>query len=434
MKKIEIVKNNCKYQTHYGVPSGSITYAKGGAYKPLYDVNEVGTQLMKIGSQYFINYHFDNSFLDGVSIEVDNSPLTKNDKLLFLPNTNFPVRKLKSLSKGNPISGISTVKKVQNATRIVGYVDKGFTEDELKKYFKVEELSNYMYWYCQSYLYLDINHGGKNYNVMGTGRYFASFGAVTGMMYADKDTILKNHDYTKCINYLLSTNKITSKLPSVGGLDSITARVFMPIDVVSTADYRTRDSVCNLITDKLFDVIDAGYKFTDISTLYSQIGDSVMDADEYINISKSLETADELTFKMITESLTTYNLDESMFYMCMLVRNHLEVGKSQWLNTNVKSLMNICTAACGASKGRLRNLKPMEILEKLSKKGYVSKVPLSFFVQLDDLEEEVKSRLKYIKSDVYNFDFDIKIKVAVRDELKEHVYEDVKLSDISITI
>lgn len=403
------------------------------------------------------NYVF-NKLGEPLSQDDSLDSVVDNDKLYFLDDVKFPRRKLTMLTENNgKLSNISTVRKLSNATKIIS--NKAQLKGCLSK-LDINYKKNFTT-HARTYMLL-INTVCRKDSP--NGKYTVGDKISYTIQISDTEVLKKfiKNDF----------KYITADQLAVHGqlvLDLLHAQINEPSILAGVSYYGSdswldkmtqlnqqsykKSNYLNIVDIELIvshgltsnggidgdyvECINNGYKVVDVSKVFSAIGTEEMTYDRFLDTTTTLNDAlnsnNSNIIKMMLESLTSYDIDSSIFYLSLIFRNANKFNSlNGHMNTSVRALYELCDSKSNFSRCSSES-STTQIIHNLSKCGYKMKVPLSFLlteVTVDGgLNKATDQLLK--DCDKKGFDLDIKYRVKLKEDLISHIVCDVDIDDFN---
>ena len=381
------------------------------------------------------------------------------DKLFFMDNVSFPRRKLSLLTTSNgKLNNISRVTKIHNSTKIIANREKAktaisnFSKTNIGRNLVINArvLKESPYDTCKTdFIVGDIKQFvsriyDNNINQLITD---------SNLMYMTKDDLELYHpiflnnlraalnDQSLCYsNYYAPKESIGDKTKKFNVKDDL----YLDIEFIEMFDaLACLNQEDLLIDDNYVYCINNEHKFTDISALFSVVGNEKMDHEKFLDTNSMLISAiksnNQNIIKMMLESLTSYDIDSSIFFLTLIFRNAMMAGlRANQLNTNVSSLYNLCAAKANINfnYGANDNNTP-QIIANLSSKGYKMEIPLSFILsesRITDTLSSANQSLQGVNNIKPIFDVESVYKVQLKDNILSHIVFDLDINDFNKVI
>jgi hypothetical protein len=411
--------NSCSLLSYSETETVKAVFDSYTPYK--YDPQVVGSRLKQVGGYPFINFHFEEDFK--IPIPSNIGKLESNDKLLFLTKE-FPIRKLQSFVKNSSLENVKVGRSLESCNKVV------MQYNNIKKYFGGNlTLKTGPYSFYNSFLTLDIKQPNDTRRL----RHIDLSNAESilflnnGLSYFNSETIKDIPMLDKRINEVLAHNGITTDF-------TYEARLYISMNCFSdyySPDFHNFIKAAKTICDpEYFNIISKGVEVIDIADLYASFGKKVMDYETYKSIvesfHKALSSGDSSLVKMLSESLTSYDLKQSIFYVTLLCQQFSEsIGRG---NTNVKSLLNHCiNESLCENKRVFEYTNIVNIAAGLRKSGYNFKIPLSLLVDKLRLVSNLSNVSSMTSS---NPAFKFEVSVSIKESVYELIDVDINLNDV----
>lgn len=381
------------------------------------------------------------------------------DKLFFMDNVSFPRRKLSLLTTSNgKLNNISRVTKIHNSTKIIANREKAKTAVSL---FSKTNVGRNLVINARVLKESPYDECKPDF-IVGDTKQFVSriynnninqFITDSNLMYMTKDDLELYHPkflnslraalnnqslcYSDCYAPKVAIADKTKSFDVVNDLylDIESIEIFDALACLNQEDL--------LIDDNYVHCINNNYKFTDISALFSVIGNEKMDHEKFLDTNSMLISAiksnNQNIIKMMLESLTSYDIDSSIFFLTLIFRNAMMAGlRANQLNTNVSSLYNLCAAKANINFNYGANdNNTSQIIANLSSKGYKMEIPLSFILsesRITDTLSSANQSLQGVNSIKPIFDVESVYKVQLKDNILSHIVFDLDINDFNKVI
>ncbi len=382
--------------------------------------------------------------------------LVDNEKLFFMDSVKFPRRKLSLLTDRNgKINNISTVRSPGKATKIIANKYKLRERLKLvKSDYKNNGVQAHSYGICIQTTCIE-DSPKKTYKVGDKLMFYCSFQEdKIAKLFIDSDFKYANREHLKTYHkeflrlievHINNPQVITnpsyrppdSHWERTQNLPSNTPVIYLSVDnielVVSNGPL---DEDCYVDKDYI-DCINQGLTVIDVSKIYSVIGNEILTHDQFLDtdstLTKALQTNNQQIIKMMLESLTSYDIDSSIFYLSLIFRNADKNGlRSSIMNTSVSSLYNLCN-----SKAKFGgNTNTSQIIYNLSNAGYKMEIPLSFLLLESGIENEINRNRSNVLGSPNSQSFSIKTEyeIALKDKIIPHIILDIELESFNKAI
>ncbi len=381
--------------------------------------------------------------------------LGDNEKLFFMDNVKFPRRKLSLLTDRNgKINNISTVRSPGKATKIIANKYKLRERLKLvKSDYKSTGVHAHSYGVCIQTT-CSINSPKGTYKVGDKIMFYCRFQEDkiaklfidNNFKYANREHLETYHkEFLRLIEvYINDPQSITN--PTYRPPDCHWERtqnltrnpvIYLSVDNIElVVSNGTINEDCYIDEDYIA-CMNEGLKVLDVSKIYSVIGNEILTHDQFLDtdstLTKALQSNNQQIIKMMLESLTSYDIDSSIFYLSLIFRNADKNGlRSSSLNTSVNSLYHLCN-----SKAKFGgNANTSQIIYNLSNAGYKMEIPLSFLLLESGIESEINKNRSNVLSSTSAQTFSIKTEyeIALKDKIIPHIILDIELESFNKAI
>lgn len=394
-----------------------------------------------------------------ISSVLKNDIIENDDKLFFMDNVSFPRRKLSMLASSNgKLKNISRVTKIHNATKIIA--NKLKIESAVNKISNKKPADLGQYMLIKTKVLTDPNLKNTDYDFkkntdheftirFNKNNIYNIFDRFN-FKYADKEHLEKHHP--ELLNVLrtalndqqkLRSNYYSVKEPSIKRAKGFNLTdLFIDVESVEIFDakiYASTDDV--LIDESYIYCINKGYKLTDVSAVFDVIGNEKMDYEKFIDTNttliEALKSNNSNITSMMLESLTSYDINSSIFYLALLFRNSTAVGlQKNQMNTSVQALYNLCydKARLGSNT---KAINTPEIIAQLSKQGYKMEIPLSFILgesMISNTIDKFNSSLGQDSNLSQAFDIKAEYTINIKENIIPHIIIDLDIQDFNKSI